>query len=151
MKTICNKIIHACLVDQSRYRSLFAIPWSSTWSSNQEYLRSGVYSSPITPAFIFLAMLYKLSLLIVYVAATTSLATPVPTWQAVDRAGIVPGLISGNTLNGNLVDNTVGGVPSNLGSLSNGSPLGSISGGSPLGPIGDGLINPIGIVPGIIV
>ena len=96
-------------------------------------------------------MLYKLSLLIVYVAATTSLATPAPTWQAVDRAGIVPGLISGNTLNGNLVDNTVGGVPSNLGSLSNGSPLGSISGGSPLGPIGDGLINPISIVPGIIV
>jgi len=93
-------------------------------------------------------MPYKLSLLIVYVAATTSLATPVHTWQAVDRAGIVPGLISGNTLNGDLVDNTVGGVPSNLGSL---SPLGSISGGSPLGPIGDGLINPIGIVPGIIV
>lgn len=116
----------------------------------------------ITPAFIFLAMLNKLSVfLVVHVAATISLAlaTPVHTWQAVDRAGIVPGLVSSNTLSGNSVDNTVGGVPSNLGSLSDGgplgsisggNPLGSISGGNPLGPIGDGLISPIGVVPGII-
>jgi len=88
-------------------------------------------------------MLNKLSvLLIVYIAANTSLATPVHTGQVVDRAGISPGPTSSNILSGNSMDNTIGdGIPSVLGSLTNGNPI---------GPIAEGLISPIGVAHGII-